>query len=79
MIEIPGVSDCAVVGVADKTAGELPRAFVVKAAGSGLTVDDIKDHVNPKVSEPKWISNDLLINRAYSPSRSLLTRDWTAV
>jgi acyl-coenzyme A synthetase/AMP-(fatty) acid ligase len=33
LLEHPGVADCAVVGIADEEAGEVPKAFVVLREG----------------------------------------------
>ena len=41
----PGVLDAAVIGVPDKAAGELPRAFVVKRPDKEVTEEDISKHV----------------------------------
>ena len=39
----PHVADCAVVGVPDIEAGELPRAYIVLKAGQRATVKQIHD------------------------------------
>uniref|UniRef100_A0A240PPC7 Luciferin 4-monooxygenase n=1 Tax=Anopheles christyi TaxID=43041 RepID=A0A240PPC7_9DIPT len=49
------VRDCAVVGVPDEVAGELPAAFVVLQAGEGATADEIKAHVASKLSPQKHL------------------------
>lgn len=41
LLEHPGVADVAVIGVPDERAGELPRAFVVKKPGVGVTEEEI--------------------------------------
>lgn len=38
---MPGVLECACVGVPDEKTGEAVRLFVVRAAGSSLTADDV--------------------------------------
>lgn len=46
LLEHPDVSDAAVIGVPDESAGELPRAYVVKRPGAQITEKDIIDFVN---------------------------------
>jgi len=41
----PFVNDVAVIGIPDKGAGEVPKAFVVIKPGSILTEDHIKEFV----------------------------------
>lgn len=52
-MELPDVSDVAVVGVPDTLAGEVPRAFVVKKPNATLTEEDVIKYVNPKVTPYK--------------------------
>ena len=40
------VMDAAVIGVPDETAGQLPRAYVVKKTGSDVTTEDIVAYIN---------------------------------
>ena len=42
LLELPDVSDCAVLGKRDDEAGELPVAFVVRANGSTAAPEDIR-------------------------------------
>jgi long-chain acyl-CoA synthetase len=51
----PSVKLCAVVGKPDKTAGELPKAFIVLKDGATATEEDIKKYVNAKVASYKAI------------------------
>ena len=37
----PAVADCAVIGVPDEMAGELPKAYVVLKQGQSVSHDDI--------------------------------------
>jgi acyl-CoA synthetase (AMP-forming)/AMP-acid ligase II len=50
----PGVSDCAVVGVPDEAAGEVPKAFVVPKGGD-LDPDSVIQHVAEQVAPHKRI------------------------
>jgi len=45
----PAVAGAAVVGSPDEEAGELPVAFVVAVPGSGLTAEQVQEHVNAQV------------------------------
>ena len=55
IIQMPGVADVAVIGVPDDEAGELPKAFVVRAAGADVTEDGVKDFVKGHVSTYKQV------------------------
>jgi long-chain acyl-CoA synthetase len=55
LYEHPAVKLCAVVGKPDKTAGELPKAFIVLKDGATATEEDIKKYVNAKVASYKAI------------------------
>ena len=50
-----GVKDVAVIGVPDERAGEVPRAYVVKADES-LTEEDVKSHVAANLSVYKHLA-----------------------
>jgi acyl-CoA synthetase (AMP-forming)/AMP-acid ligase II len=50
-----GVEDCAVIGVPDTEAGELPKAFVVLKQGAKLTEQDVMQHVSAVVSPHKRV------------------------
>ncbi len=45
LLEHPGVDDVAVIGVPDQSAGEVPRAYVVRKPNNTLTEDDVKKFV----------------------------------
>nr|KAG5699936.1 hypothetical protein BaRGS_018235 [Batillaria attramentaria] len=45
----PGVLDACVIGLPDTLAGELPRAYVVRAPGSQITEQEVKDFVAKRV------------------------------
>ncbi len=46
LINHPGVDDVGVVGVPDREAGELPRAFIVRKPGKRVSERDIHDYVD---------------------------------
>jgi 4-coumarate--CoA ligase len=45
MLSHPDVDDCAVVGLPDKLAGELPLAFVVRRSQSSVTEKELQKYV----------------------------------
>lgn len=55
LYEHPAVKLCAVVGKPDRTAGELPKAYIVLKDGATATEDEIKKFVNTKVAPYKAI------------------------
>ena len=55
LITHPKIADCAVIGIPDDEAGELPKAFIVTAPGQELAEDDVKDFVADKVATYKQI------------------------
>jgi len=52
---LEGVTDVAVIGVANARAGEVPRAYVVKGR-EGLTEEDVKGHVAAALSPHKHLA-----------------------
>jgi acyl-CoA synthetase (AMP-forming)/AMP-acid ligase II len=53
LINHPAVGDCAVIGVPDEEAGEIPKGFVVVAEGEDVSDDDLMAFVAEKVSPQK--------------------------
>jgi acyl-coenzyme A synthetase/AMP-(fatty) acid ligase len=52
LINHPGVADCAVIGVPDEEAGEIPKGFVV-VSDDDVTDDELMAFVAEKVSPQK--------------------------
>jgi fatty-acyl-CoA synthase len=45
IVEVPGVAECAVIGVEDHKWGERPLAFIVRRPDSSVAVQDVLDHL----------------------------------
>jgi long-chain acyl-CoA synthetase len=55
LYEHPAVKLCAVIGMPDAVAGEIPKAFVVLKDGSTVSEEEIMQFVNEKVAPYKAI------------------------
>ena len=53
--EHPAVKQCAVLGKPDKTAGEIPVAYIVLKEGAAATEDELINFVRDKISPYKRI------------------------
>lgn len=77
----PLVADCAVIQVPDARAGEVPKAYVVKADEAGNTPDDevtksINRHVEEHKARHKWLKGgvEFIDVIPKSPSGKILRR-----
>ena len=53
MAAIPGVAQCAAIGIPDEKSGEAIKVFLVKAPGAELTADQVKMHMREKLTAYK--------------------------
>ena len=71
----PQIADCAVVGVADERAGEVPRAFVVRKS-KDVSEQDVENFIASKVAKHKHLKGGVVFVDAVpkSPSGKILRR-----
>jgi long-chain acyl-CoA synthetase len=71
----PGVADCAVTGVQDPDAGEVPKAFVVARSGHALDLAELAEFVSARVAGYKQIRQfELIDSIPRTPSGKILRR-----
>ncbi|XP_060806540.1 luciferin 4-monooxygenase [Amyelois transitella] len=60
-----GVMDAVVVGIPEKTSGELPAAFVIRRPGSNVSAQDIKDLVKRSLAHSKQLRGGVIFVDAF--------------
>ncbi|KAL3535361.1 hypothetical protein ACH5RR_003822 [Cinchona calisaya] len=79
LISHPCISDAAVVPMKDEEAGEVPVAFVVRANGSKISEDDIKQYISKQVIFYKRIHRVIFMDKIpKAPSGKILRKDLRA-
>jgi len=70
------VLDCAVIGVPDDEAGELPRAYIVTQPGQELSDDELNGYMSEHLSKHKQLRGGIIrVNEIpKSPSGKILRR-----
>ncbi|MEM6992740.1 MAG: AMP-binding protein [Myxococcota bacterium] len=76
LINHPGVADVAVIGVPDDEAGELPKAFIVRAPDSQVGEDELKALIADKLAKYKRLEQVAFIDAIpKSASGKILRRE----
>lgn len=79
LLNHPNISDAAVVGMTDESAGEVPVAFVVKSNGSQITEEEIKQYISKQVVYYKRIKRVFFTDSIpKAPSGKILRKDLRA-
>lgn len=74
LLTMEGIADCAVVGVPDDEAGEIPKAFVVLKEGVTLTEEEICKYTAEKVAPYKKIRQVEFISQIPKSSSGKILR-----
>jgi len=75
MLELPEIRDCAVIGVKDPEAGEIPKAFIVLKPEADISAERIQEHVASQVAGYKKIRQvEFVASIPRSPSGKILRR-----